>query len=41
MESASRKIAKLLDSSLSSETENSSSIFRKNDLEEYVIGEFV
>ena len=41
MESASRKIAELLDGSLSSETETSSSTFRKNDLEEFDIGEFV
>lgn len=41
MESASRKIAELLDSSLSSETENSSSTLRKNDFEDFDIGEFV
>ena len=41
MESASRKIAELLDSSLSSETDASSSNLRKNDLEEFDIGEFV
>jgi len=41
MESASRKIAELLDSSLSSETETSSSILRKNDFEDFDIGEFV
>jgi hypothetical protein len=41
MESASRKIAELLDSSLSSETENSSSTLRKNDLSDFDIGEFV
>lgn len=41
MESASRKIAELLDSSLSSETETSSSILRKNNLEDFDIGEFV
>lgn len=41
MESASRKIAELLDSSLSSETDASSSNLRKNDLEDFDIGEFV
>ncbi|WP_348800127.1 conjugal transfer protein TraD [Flavobacterium adhaerens] len=41
MESASRKIAELLDSSLSSETETSSSTLRKNDFEDFDIGEFV
>nr|WP_315143519.1 conjugal transfer protein TraD [uncultured Flavobacterium sp.] len=41
MESASRKIATLLDSSLSSETDACSSILRKNDLEDFDIGEFV
>jgi hypothetical protein len=41
MESASRKIAELLDGSLSSETDTGSSILRKNDLEEFDIGEFV
>ncbi len=41
MESASRKIAELLDGSLSSETDASSSNLRKNDLEEFDIGEFV
>ena len=41
MEGASRKIAELLDSSLSSETETSSSTLRKNDLENFDIGEFV
>ncbi|MNR53858.1 hypothetical protein D3C85_1739400 [compost metagenome] len=41
MESASRKIAELLDGSLSSETNSSSSIMRKNDLEDFDIGEFV
>lgn len=41
MESASRKIAELLDGSLSSETEHSSSTVRKNDLEDFDIGEFV
>jgi hypothetical protein len=41
MESASRKIAELLDSSLSTETDASSSFLRKNDLEDFDIGEFV
>ncbi|MFV8339558.1 conjugal transfer protein TraD [Flavobacterium sp. LB3P21] len=41
MESASRKIAELLDGSLSSETDARSSILRKNDLEDFDIGEFV
>lgn len=41
MESASRKIAELLDGSLSSETNSSSSNLRKNDLEDFDIGEFV
>ncbi|MEN9909888.1 MAG: hypothetical protein RLZZ540_3047 [Bacteroidota bacterium] len=41
MESASRKIAELLDSSLSSENGTSSSTLRKNDLEDFDIGEFV
>jgi hypothetical protein len=41
MEGASRKIAELLDSSLSSETEASSSTLRKNDLKDFDIGEFV
>lgn len=41
IEGASRKIAELLDSSLSSETETSSSTLRKNDLENFDIGEFV
>ena len=41
LESASRKIAELLDSSLSSETDASSSNLRKNDLEDFDIGEFV
>jgi hypothetical protein len=41
MESASRKIAELLDSSLSTETDASSSFLRKNDLENFDIGEFV
>jgi hypothetical protein len=41
MEGASRKIAELLDSSLSSETEASSSTLRKNGLNDFDIGEFV
>jgi hypothetical protein len=41
MESASRKIAELLDGSLSSETNTSSSTLRKNDLSDFDIGEFV
>ena len=41
MEGASRKIAELLDSTLSSETEDSSSTLRNNDLDDFDIGEFV
>ena len=41
MEGASRKIAELLDSTLSSETEAGSSTLRKNDLNDFDIGEFV
>jgi hypothetical protein len=41
MEGTSRKIAELLDSSLSSEKEAGSSILRKNDVEDFDIGEFV
>lgn len=41
MESASRKIAELLDGSLSSETDAGSSTLWKNDLENFDIGEFV
>ena len=41
IEGASRKIAALLDSSFSSETETGSSTLRKNDLEDFDIGEFV
>ena len=41
IEGASQKIAELLDSSLSSETETSSSILRKNDWESFDIGKFV
>ncbi|MGO1752100.1 MAG: conjugal transfer protein TraD [Psychroflexus sp.] len=41
MEDASRRIAELLDSTLSSETEDSSSTLRKSDLSDFDIGEFV
>ncbi|SJN46377.1 conjugal transfer protein TraD [Sphingobacterium sp. JB170] len=41
IEGASRKIAELLDSTLSSEADNSSSTLRKNDLSDFDIGEFV
>lgn len=41
MEGASRKIAQLLDCTLSSETEASSSILRKDELNDFDIGEFV
>ena len=41
MEGASRKIAELLDSTFSSETEAGSSTLRKNDLRDFDIGEFV
>ncbi len=41
IESASRKIAELLDGSLSSETDAGSSTLRKNDLSDFDIGEFV
>ena len=41
MESASRKIAELLDGSFSSETDPGSSTLRKNDLENFDIGEFL
>jgi hypothetical protein len=41
VESASRKIAELLDGSPSSETDYASSIIRKNDLSGFDIGEFV
>jgi hypothetical protein len=41
MESASRKIAELLDGSLSFETDAGSSNLRKNDLEDFDIGEFI
>lgn len=41
MEGASRKIAKLLDKSLSTGTDSSSPVLRKIDLENFDIGEFV
>lgn len=41
IEGASRKIAELLDSTLSTETDAGSSNLRKNDLEDFDIGEFV
>lgn len=41
IEGASRKIAELLDSKLSSETEAGSSTLRRNDLSDFDIGEFV
>jgi hypothetical protein len=41
MESASRKIAELLDGSLSSQTNSGSSILRKNDFSDFDIGEFL
>ncbi|CAN1534618.1 hypothetical protein MCETHM1_01521 [Flavobacteriaceae bacterium] len=41
MESASRKIAELLDGSLSSETNSGSSTLRKNDWEDFDIGEYL
>ena len=41
IEGASRKITDLLDNSFSSETETGSSILRKNDFEDFDIGEFV
>lgn len=41
IEGASRKIAELLDSSLSSDTETSSSTLRKNDLENFDIESFL
>ncbi|MGJ1446974.1 conjugal transfer protein TraD [Sphingobacterium spiritivorum] len=41
IEGASRKIAELLDSTLSSETEDSSSTLRKSDLSDFDIGEFL
>jgi hypothetical protein len=41
IEGASRKIAELLDSTLSSESDDSSSTLRKSDLGDFDIGEFV
>lgn len=41
IEDASQKIAKLLDGTLSSETDFGSSFLHKNDLEDFDIGEFV
>ncbi len=41
IEGASQQIAELLDSTLTSETEAGSSTLRKNDLEDFDIGEFV
>ncbi|WP_449390393.1 conjugal transfer protein TraD [Elizabethkingia argenteiflava] len=41
IEGASRKIAELLDSTLSAEIDNSSSTLRKSDLSDFDIGEFV
>ena len=41
IEGASRKIAELLDSTLSTETEAGSSTLRKNDLSDFDIGEFI
>jgi hypothetical protein len=41
IESASHKIVELLDGSLSSETDAGSSTLRKNDFEDFDIGEFV
>ncbi|MBN9312866.1 conjugal transfer protein TraD [Elizabethkingia miricola] len=41
IEGASRKIAELLDSTLTTETEAGSSTLRKNDLSDFDIGEFV
>ena len=41
IEDASQKIAKLLDGTLSAETDSGSSFLRKNDLEGFDIGEFV
>ncbi|WP_449390399.1 conjugal transfer protein TraD [Elizabethkingia argenteiflava] len=41
IEGASRKIAELLDSTLSAETDNSSSTLRKSDLGDFDIGKFV
>lgn len=41
IEDASQKIAKLLEGTLSSETDSGSSFMHKNDLEDFDIGEFV
>ena len=41
IDGASRKIAELLNSTLTSETDPSSSTLRKNDLNDFDIGEFV
>ncbi len=41
LESASRKIAKLLDHSLSDQTDSGSSTLRKNDLDDFDIKEFI
>ncbi|WP_369764991.1 conjugal transfer protein TraD [Flavobacterium sp. WC2429] len=41
IEDASQKIAKLLDGTLSSETDSGSSLLHKNDLDHFDIGEFV
>jgi hypothetical protein len=41
IEDASQKIAKLLDGTLSSETDSGSSFLRNIDLEDFDIGEFV
>ena len=41
IEDASQKIAKLLDGTLSSETDSGSSILHKNELEDFDIGDFV
>lgn len=41
IEGASRKIAELLDSTLTTETEAGSSILRKSDLSDFDIGEFI
>ena len=41
IENASRKIAELLDSSLTSDADAGSSTLRKNDLGDFDIGEFV
>lgn len=41
IEGASQKIAQLLDSTLKAETQTGSSILRKNDLNDFDIGEFV